>query len=222
MSPEASDPLLLLGGSFDPIHNGHLRAALDAAALLGAASTTLLPAAMPALRDPLSASAEQRLAMLKLAVGDDPMLRIDDRELRRGGRTYTVDTLRSLRQQWPERSIVFLLGADAFTRLPHWRDWQSLLQLAHLGVLTRPGQDLQAPATADFRAARRDTASALAERPGGHWMPIEVTPLAISATRIRALLAQRRSARFLLPDAVLDYIARAGIYADAAPGSEPR
>ncbi len=217
MSPDPGPdrPLLLLGGSFDPIHHGHLRAALDAAAALGADSTTLLPAATPALRDPLAASAEQRLAMLKLAIGDDPALRIDDCELSRGGQTYTVDTLRSLRTKWPERSIIFLLGADAFSRLQRWQQWQSLLELAHLGVLTRPGQALQPPPLASFLAARSDTPRQLRQSSNGHWLPIEVTPLAISATQIRRLLARGLSPRFLLPDVVLDYIARAGLYGAA-------
>lgn len=214
LRPKSNDaePIALLGGSFDPIHHGHLRAALDAATALGVPQVTLLPANVPALRNPLSASAEQRLAMLELAVGDDPSLAIDDCEIARSGATYTGQTLRGMRQRWPERPIVFLLGADAFSRLAQWRDWQSLLSLAHLGVLTRPGQALHTPADAHFIAQRCDDPALLTTRPHGNWCSIAVTPLAISATAIRSLLAEQLSPRFLLPDAVLDYIHRHGLY----------
>ncbi len=212
LPPNDAEPIALLGGSFDPIHHGHLRAALDAATALGVRQVTLLPANVPALRDPLSASAEQRLAMLKLAVGDDPLLAIDGCEIARSGATYTAKTLRGMRQRWPDRPIIFLLGADAFSRLTQWQDWQSLLSLAHLGVLTRPGQALCAPADAHFMAQRCDAPALLTTRPQGNWCSITVTPLAISATAIRSLIAERLSPRFLLPDTVLDYINRHGIY----------
>lgn len=219
MQPESADAqaLLLLGGSFDPIHHGHLRAALDAAAALGVSQTTLLPAGVPALRDPLSATSAQRLAMLNLAVGKDPSLAIDDCELSRAGATYTSQTLRELRERWPARSIIFLLGADAFSRLTQWTQWRGLLDLAHLGVMTRPGEDLRPPDDEAFLLRRCDDPSSIRERPHGYWCSIPVTPLDISATAIRDLLATNRSPRFLLPDTVLNYIHSHQLYRSSSP-----
>ena len=211
-SPAELPPLVLLGGSFDPIHHGHLRAALDAARVLGSATVTLLPAGTPALRDPLRASSAQRLAMLQRAIAGEPTLAIDHRELSREGPTYTVETLRELRQQWPHRSIIFLLGADAFSRLPRWHEWTSLLDLAHLAVLSRPSEPLHAPADAAFAACFEAEAAALTHAACGRWTAIDVTPLTISASAIRALIGAGQSPRYLLPDPVIDYIAQERLY----------
>jgi nicotinate-nucleotide adenylyltransferase len=202
-----------LGGSFDPVHHGHLRAALEAAELLGCARVDLLPASLPALRSALAASHEHRRAMLRLAIAGEPRLGLDDRELGRPGTTYTVDTLQELRGEFGARTpLLFLMGADAFARLTSWRRWQELLGLAHLVVLNRPGEALRPPDCIDFRAARSEHPQELLQTPSGQWSCLEVTPLAISATDLRRRRQEGRSLRYLLPDAVLDYLKRHGLY----------
>jgi nicotinate-nucleotide adenylyltransferase len=209
----ASAARVLLGGSFDPVHHGHLRAALEAAELLDCERVDLLPASMPALRSKLAASRSHRRAMLELAIHDEPRLGLDDRELTRPGTTYTVDTLTELRRELgPRTPLLFLLGADAFARLPGWQRWRELLDLAHLIVLNRPGEPLRPPADERFGAAHVAQARRLLELPAGHWSCLEVTPLAISATDLRQRCSEGRSLRYLLPERVLCYLRQHRLY----------
>ncbi|MCB1627720.1 MAG: nicotinate-nucleotide adenylyltransferase [Xanthomonadales bacterium] len=204
---------VLLGGSFDPIHHGHLRAALEAAEALMVARVDLLPAGQPALRSPLAASNHARLAMLQLAVADEARLGVDARELQRPGQTFTIDTLQSLRQEaGPKAPLIFLLGADAFSRLEQWQRWQLLTRTAHLLVLSRPGQTLSPPSHPLFLAQRLSEPLDLLRRPFGHWSALEITPLAISATDLRQRCRQGQSLRYLVPDAVWDYIQAQQLY----------
>jgi nicotinate-nucleotide adenylyltransferase len=207
-------PLAILGGTFDPIHHGHLRVAWEAAEALDA-ELRMVPAAVPPHRPQPGASAPQRLAMLEAALAGQDRLRADDRELRRGGASYTIDTLAELRAEiGPERPLVLLVGADAFAGLSSWHRWRELFDLAHVGVLTRPGHGgvFEAELAGEWFTRRVDGAAALRARPHGTILPIEVTPLDVSATAIRALVAAGRSPRFLLPDAVLAVIEREGLY----------
>ena len=202
-------PIGILGGTFDPVHYGHLRIALEALEAL-----RLLPARRPPHRDTPGASPEQRLTLLRLAVSDQPGFVIDERELRRDGPSYMVDTLTSLRAEHPATPLCLLVGSDAFAELPRWSRWSRLFELAHLVVLSRPG-DRPGPAPelrAEMDARRLAESKALNEQPaGGIWFQ-DVTPLAISATRIRQLLATGRSPRYLLPDPVHEYILSRGLY----------
>lgn len=217
MSHAGATPRVLLGGSFDPVHHGHLRAALEAAELLDCARVDLLPASRPALRNQLAATREHRRAMLELAIRDEPRLGLDGRELNRPGTTYTVDTLTELRSELgPDTPLLFLLGADAFARLASWRRWRELLGLAHLIVLNRPGEPLRPPADPGFASAFVAQAQQLLRLPAGHWSCLEVTPLAISATDLRNRCRQGRSLRYLLPESVLSYLQQHRLYrADA-------
>lgn len=204
--PMASRPLAILGGTFDPVHNGHLRAAWEAADRLGA-EVRLVPAHVPPHRAPPVASPAQRLALLRAALEGQRILSADDRELRRDGPSYTVDTLRELRVEiGPDRPLVLLLGADAFHGLPEWHRWRELFDLAHVGVLTRPGHELQPSAPLRIRIASRrcTTPEALHEAPAGRVLPIGITALDISASRIRELLAAGRQPRYLVPARLLD------------------
>lgn len=197
----ASRPLAILGGTFDPIHNGHLRAAWEAAELLGA-EVRLIPAHVPPHRAPPVANPAQRLALLRAALEGQRGLSVDDRELRRDGPSYTIDTLLDLREEiGPERPLILLLGADAFLGLPEWHRWRELFDHAHIGVLTRPGHELQPGASLRIKIASRrcTTPQSLLESPAGRVLPIEITPLDISASRIRELLAAGRQPRFLVP-----------------------
>lgn len=198
-------PLALLGGTFDPIHNAHLRVAWEAAECLDA-EVRLVPAQVPPHRDPPVASASQRVAAVRAALAGQHRLTLDTRELERAGPSWTIDTLIELRAEvGPQRPLVLLVGADAFAGLPGWHRWSELFGYAHIGVLTRPGHGGVLPTELRTRIASRrasDPAS-LRESPCGRVLPIMVTPLDISATRIRELLAAGHEPRYLVPDALL-------------------
>jgi nicotinate-nucleotide adenylyltransferase len=198
--------LALLGGTFDPVHCGHLRAAWEAAEWLDA-EVRLLPANVPPHRPPPVADAAQRVAMLRAALAGQQRLTLDTRELRREGPSWTVDTLLGLRDEFgPTRPLVLLLGADAFAGLPGWHRWRELFALAHIGVLKRPGAAVALPdeLAAEIAPRRVDTAAALHVAPAGRVVEVTVTALDISASQVRALLAAGRSPRYLVPPALLE------------------
>lgn len=212
----------LLGGTFDPVHHGHLRMALEAREMLGLDELRLVPVNVPALRGQPGATAEQRLAMLRLAADGVPGLVVDDRELRRGGVSYSIDTLRELRAELGDHHhLCMILGEDAFAGLERWKEWRRLLDYAHVAVLTRPG-DTPVPGaalaswTAEHLAA--DPLAAFKASSRGRILRLALTLLEISSTHVRALLLSGRSPRFLLPEAVLDYIHHHRIYG-ADPGA---
>jgi nicotinate-nucleotide adenylyltransferase len=198
-------PLAIFGGTFDPIHLGHLCVAWEAAELLDA-DVLMMPAGLPPHRPAPIASAAQRLAMLQVALRGQSRLRPDARELARDGASYTVDTLAGLRTEQGERPLVLLLGADAFAGLPDWHEWQRLFELAHIGVLSRPGERASLPEALQREIAGRRVkdATALRSLPAGSVVELAVTPLEISATRIRQLLAAGREPRYLLPAGLFD------------------
>ncbi|MGN2253619.1 nicotinate-nucleotide adenylyltransferase [Frateuria sp. GZRe12] len=198
-------PLAILGGTFDPIHIAHLAVAWEAAELLDA-EVRLMPAAVPPHRPPPIADATTRVAMLRAALRGQDRLGLDTRELARGGPSYTVDTLAELRAEEGDRPIVLLLGADAFAGLPGWHRWYALFEAAHIGVLSRPGVARQWPAELAEQVVARQVADPrrLRGQPSGKIVELDVTPLDISATRIRDLLAAGRDPRYLLPEALFD------------------
>lgn len=198
-------PLAILGGTFDPIHNAHLRVAWEAAELL-AAEVRLVPARVPPHRPQPVASATQRAALLRAALQGQGMLVADERELHREGPSYTVDTLAGLRAEiGPQRPLVLLVGADAFAGLDRWHRWRELFRYAHVGVLSRPGPvPLPEAELAAERAQRLAGIEALRATPCGHVCDLPVTPLRISASAIRELLAAGRSPRWLVPAALID------------------
>jgi nicotinate-nucleotide adenylyltransferase len=210
----------LFGGTFDPVHFGHLRPALECLEALGLSELRLIPAAVPPHRAAPVAKPEQRLAMLRLAVADQPGFVVDARELQRPGPSYTVDTLRELRAELGDaRPLCLLLGTDAFLGLPGWHEWQALPELAHLVVMLRPGFQANGLLERGGDAIRAllktrgvDTPAALQARPAGTVWLQPVTSLDISATAIRANIAAGGSVRYLLPDAVWRYIEENGLY----------
>lgn len=212
-------PLALLGGTFDPVHYGHLRAAWEAAERL-AADVRLLPANVPPHRPQPVLGAAARADLLRLALAGQTRLTLDTRELHRSGPSYTVDTLRELRAEiGPDRPLVLLVGADAFAGLPSWNRWLHLFELAHVGVLDRPGPVREWPAELMAQVQARHCAvdGVWRERGAGCILSLDVTDLDISATAIRAELAAGREPRFLLPDTVYEAIRAGGWY--AAPAS---
>jgi nicotinate-nucleotide adenylyltransferase len=198
-------PLAVFGGTFDPIHIGHLTVAWEAAELLDA-EVRLMPANVPPHRSSPLASPAERVAMLQAALAGQSRLVLDARELERDGPSYTIDTLCELRAEQGERPLVLLLGADAFAGLPSWNRWRELFDFAHIGVLSRPGVEAARPAVlAEEVATRRvDDVVALRTEPCGKLVELAVTPLEVSATRIRELLAVGRDPRYLLPAGLFD------------------
>ena len=198
-------PLAIFGGTFDPVHLGHLCVAWEASELLDA-EVLMMPSGIPPHRPPPIAGAQERVAMLEAALAGQSRLRLDARELARSGPSYTIDTLRELRAEHPGRSLVLLLGADAFAGLPGWHGWQQLFGLAHIGVLSRPGEQLGLPDVLKDEAGPRwvDDPAALRSLPSGKLIALSVTPLEISATRIRELIAAGREPRYQLPSGLFD------------------
>jgi nicotinate-nucleotide adenylyltransferase len=207
-------PLGILGGTFDPIHYGHLRPAQDVLRALDLAEVRIVPAANPPHRRAPLATAEQRLRMAELAVAEFPGLRVDDREIKRGGSSYTVLTLESLREEFGARPLCLLLGLDAFEGIETWYQWQRLPELAHFVVMTRPGWSSPAaealPAWVRGRFAH--AADDLAQASGGKIYFQIVPPQDISATRIREAIARGEPVDGLLPSAVIDYVRTNRIY----------
>lgn len=197
--------IAVLGGTFDPVHLGHLRVAWEAAEALDA-DVRLMPAQVPPHRPPPVAKAPQRVRLLQLALGGQDRLTLDTRELDRPGPSYSFDTLQSLRAEFGDaRALILLLGADAFAGLPSWHRWRELFELAHMVVLTRPGHIAPWPADLNAAAAPRRVESVrqLYAAAAGNILELAVTPLEISASHVRALLAAGREPRWLLPEAVL-------------------
>jgi nicotinate-nucleotide adenylyltransferase len=207
-----SEAIGILGGTFDPIHFGHLRSALEVCEQLNLAHVRLIPSARPPHRNQPHATPQQRLMMLHLAMKNADSFIVDDRELQRDGISYSVDTLISLRQDFPDNPLFLLLGTDAFLGIQTWHKWQDLLELAHIVVIRRPDETLAMPMELNTwyqqHLAMADDAKSLA---GKIW-PVTVTQLAISATAIRATVLEGKSPQFLLPDAVIQLISQLGLY----------
>jgi nicotinate-nucleotide adenylyltransferase len=207
-----SEAIGILGGTFDPIHFGHLRSALEVCEQLNLAHVRLIPSARPPHRNQPHATPQQRLMMLHLAMKNADRFIVDDRELQRDGISYSVDTLISLRQDFPDNPLFLLLGTDAFLGIQTWHKWQDLLELAHIVVIRRPDETLAMQMELNTwyqqHLAMADDAKSLA---GKIW-PVTVTQLAISATAIRATVLEGKSPQFLLPDAVIQLISQLGLY----------
>lgn len=212
--PEAdgSTALGLFGGTFDPVHLGHLRLAEEARERLGLARVRWIPAGDPRHRQAPVCSGEHRLAMVDLALRGNPGFELDPHEVRSGRPSYTVETLERLRTELgAARPLVLILGADAFAGLESWHRWSELFDLAHIALASRAGQHpdpARLPEALGRELARRRSPdpSALTGQPAGAILTFDMSALDISATAIRARLAQRASCRYLVPDAVLDYI----------------
>ncbi|HKQ82672.1 MAG TPA: nicotinate-nucleotide adenylyltransferase [Steroidobacteraceae bacterium] len=207
-------PIGIFGGTFDPIHFGHLRTAFELMQALRLSEMRFMPAGDPPHRDQTIADAELRLAMVRAAVEGQPGFTVDDREVRREGPSYSVDTLGTLRAEYPQRSLCLIVGMDAFLGLPKWRQWRELLELAHLVVAHRPGW--RAPSMGPLGELLVDRGTGrindLHETRAGCIYIHAVTQLEISSTELRKLIAARRDPRYLVPDAVRAVIEQSGCY----------
>lgn len=206
----------MLGGTFDPIHLGHLRSAVELREVLSLDRLHMIPAQQPPLRGRPQVSARQRLALLEAGIGNTPGLMADDRELRRDGPSYSADTLADLRVEIGEQArLVMIVGYDAFLRLTQWRQPDRLFELAHLVVIARPGYSDPLPTSLTELVEHRrvDSVEELMKRPSGGYLPLELpTLMAISATYIRQCLKAGKSVRYLLPGPVEQAITRDGLY----------
>jgi len=207
-------PVGIFGGTFDPIHFGHLRTAFELLHALRLAEVRLVPAGNPPHRGVPLCDARHRLDMVRAAVADQPGLAVDDREVRREGPSYTVLTLRELRDEAPGRPICLLLGMDAFLGLPQWHEWRSVFDLAHVVVAHRPGWTAPDTGTLGELIAERRTLRVedLHESVAGRIHVRPVTQLEISSTDLRDLIVAGEDPRYLLPDAVRALIRDTGCY----------
>ncbi len=207
-------PIGIFGGTFDPIHFGHLRLAQELGESLRLAEVRFIPSGTPPHRAAPRLASQQRLEMVRLAIDDNPLFAADDREIRRSGPGYTVDSLTEIRREaGSERPLCVLLGADAFLELATWHRWHELFGLAHLIVAYRPGFPPELWPARMPQALAREYATRLLQQPlavhlspAGGVVTQAIAALDISATMIRESLARGASPRYLLPDRVLDYI----------------
>ena len=209
MHPASDVPLILFGGTFDPVHRAHISAALAVSKMLGDAPVHLLPNAVPPHKPQPVADGEQRLAMLRLACRDYPELVVDDWELRQEGPSYSLHTLRHFRQQSASRPLIFMIGADSFANLHLWHAWRDYASLCHLAVVPRPDCEL---APDDVQAAFPESEAAqLRQQPCGLRLMLKRPFLDISATAIREALEQQGDCSALDP-AVSAHIHRHHLY----------
>ncbi|MEM7017151.1 MAG: nicotinate-nucleotide adenylyltransferase [Pseudomonadota bacterium] len=205
----------IYGGTFDPIHHGHLRVAIELYERLGLSRVHLIPSARPPHRDIPSTPAELRFEMVQAAVENISTLVADDRELRRQGRSYMVDTLLGLRDEFgSDEPLCLLLCMDAFIDLHHWHRWTELIELAHIVIVQRPGSGLQLDDELKvfFERYVIDTTSNLRSQSHGHIFLQPTPELNISSTAIREMLASKLNPRYLLPDSVLELIHEHQLY----------
>ena len=210
----ASTPLGIMGGAFDPVHFGHLRSALELQVALQLGELRFVPSANPPHRPPHFVSPELRVRMLEAAIDERPGWAIDKRELNREGPSWSFVTLQELRTEIPSRSICLLLGMDAFLGLPTWHRWEELVDLAHIVVASRPGSSLPQDGVLGALLAERATENPqdLHTQAAGKVFLQEVTQLEISSSLIRRHIENGMSARYLVPDRVLKIMADNGCY----------
>ncbi len=206
----------IFGGTFDPIHYGHLRTAFEMLQALALDEVRFIPCGDPPHRGHTYAPAEARLDMVRSAIRQQAGFVLDDREISRDGPSYSVDTLESLRAEYPDASLSLIIGMDAFLGLPKWYRWEEILGLAHIVVAHRPGW--KAPDMGVLGELLEDRGTHrgddLRRASCGKIHIHAVTQLEISSTDIRDLIAGGRDPRFLIPDSVRESIARNGCYGE--------
>lgn len=212
-------PIGILGGTFDPIHYGHLRLAEEMLELGNLQHIRFIPTGNPPHRDMPQVSALHRSEMVRLAIADHPAFMLDDREVKRAEKCYTVHTLRELRaEHGPEQPLCLLMGGDAFLQLHTWHEWEEILDLAHIVVGYRPGYTLEKRIHSATRALREHyqerlcSVEYLSQQPAGGIAELAIPKLEISATLIRSRVAEKRTIRYLLPATVANYIYQHHLY----------
>jgi nicotinate-nucleotide adenylyltransferase len=219
-----NSPIGILGGTFDPIHYGHLRLAQEALEQCNLSEVRFIPGGTPPHRSAPHAAAQQRLDMVRLAASDNTAFIVDEREIHRNDPCYTVDTLTELRAELgTQQPLCLLMGGDAFLSLHTWHAWEKLFELAHIVVMQRPGRKVEAhTAETDpglhsrYHQHVKNSAAALHATPAGAVLVIDMPALDISATDIRQRCAEGKNIRYLLPDTVADYIHSHHLYSTHA------
>lgn len=204
-----------MGGTFDPVHNGHLRTALEIQQWMGVEQVCLIPSNTPVHREQPGCSPEQRLAMVRLAVEHEPALCVDAREVLSEKPSYSLLTLQSLRAEiGPDRPLCMVLGMDAYLGLPSWHGWEKLTDYCHIIVVCRPGYVYEPDERMrNFRRVHETRSlETVLGSPCGRVLMHELTPLSISATQIRQLVAKGLSPRYLCPDPVWHYMQQHKLY----------
>ena len=211
----------LLGGTFNPIHFGHLRMAQELADALNLSEVRFIPSANPPHKSMPTVSAKHRAAMVQLAIADNPLFKLDTRELVRTGASYTIDTLISLREELSLQdkqpiSLCLILGSDAFVHLNTWARWQELLNYCHIILVQRPTASKQAKLPDELAIFLQDHYTEdlvdLTNNAAGYIHMQAITPLEISSTNIRNALIKKLSARYLAPEKVIDYLVKHKLY----------
>lgn len=207
----------VMGGMFDPVHLGHLEAANAAIETLELDELRMVPCYLPNHRDSAQASANERLAMLRLATRDYRRVVIDDRECQREGVSYTVDTLASIAQESPGAMLVLVMGVDAFAKLPTWHRWQAIFMMAHILVLDRPGMQITIDPALEIDLQCREVVDAehLFWVPQGKILRLKQPKIDISSTQVRENLRLKGSAGSIVPRVVEDYIKTHSLYQNA-------
>jgi nicotinate-nucleotide adenylyltransferase len=214
MIARAQAPIGVFGGTFDPIHYGHLRTGYELLKTLELGEVRYLPCAEPPHRGRPLAPGKLRLEMVSAALAGQPGLVADDRELRRGGPSYSVVTLIDMRREFPDCPLCLIVGMDAFLGFPAWHRWRELFELAHVIVARRPGWAAEIPALLKAELENRETGDAgdLHRAKAGFIYIHTVTQLEISSTAIRKMSATGGEPRFLVPDSVCEIIKQSGCY----------
>ena len=211
-------PLGFLGGAFDPVYIGHLRGAMAVRDTLNLERVDLIPAAQSPLKDQATVDAVHRLAMLERAVANLHCIDVDTRELDRPGPSYTADTLEDLRHEYgAERPLVWIIGADILASLPQWSRWRELLDFAHLVVMGRPDAEPHPSEVSAWLEENKIDKAGLLSQPSGGVFTLAQPLLDISSSDIRAMMAEGRDPRFLLPDGVMEYISDHALFSRALP-----
>lgn len=204
----------IYGGTFDPIHFGHLRSALDVAEQLGLSKVLMIPSAQPPHRETPVVSVEHRWQMLQLALEGQQLMVADDREIQRKGPSYTYDTLTELRQEYNGEALCLIQGGDVFQKLHTWHRWQELLDLTHIVVMRRAGENVLWDALVEKRYSQclTNDKTELESKAAGKIIELDVVPLSISATQIRDKILMNKEIKYLLPDKVLAHIDKHKLY----------
>lgn len=210
----------ILGGTFNPVHYGHLRMAQELADGLAINTIRFIPSANPPHKSTHNITASHRVAMVRLAIADNPLFQLDDQELKRSGHSYTIDTLTHLREELgQEVSIILFMGSDAFRQFDTWHRWQEIITLCHIVLVQRPQTSSGKTSSALSQTLENflqnhytEIGDDLHHSPAGHITMRQITALDISSTAIRHAFQHGNSTRYLMPDAVIDYIKTHQLY----------
>ncbi|MGH8283127.1 MAG: nicotinate-nucleotide adenylyltransferase [Gammaproteobacteria bacterium] len=205
----------IFGGSFDPIHYGHLRPVLEILNTHSLDEIRFIPSGQPPHRGVPAASAALRLEMVTAAIRGEPRFVVDEREIRRNSPSYTVDTLAQLRHEFSRDALVLIVGMDAFLGFPGWHEWRKIFDFAHVIVAHRPGWVLQSGGELAevIRQRRAKSVQEIVTMPAGRILLQPVTQLEISSTQVRAVIAAGGDPRYLVPDTVRELIVNSHCYA---------